>query len=94
MKFIVQWEGQPNTQQSAVERFMKTGGLPPDGVKLLGRWHAIGELRGVAIIEASDPAAMAGWTLQWGDLFSFDVAPAMSDEELGTALAAHGGAAR
>jgi Protein of unknown function (DUF3303) len=94
MKFIVQWEGQPAAQQAAIERFMKTGGLPPDGIKMLGRWHAIGELRGIAIIEASDPAAMAGWTLQWGDIFSFDVAPAMSDEELGATLAAHQGAAK
>jgi hypothetical protein len=37
---------------------------------------------------------MAGWTLQWGDIFSFDVAPAMSDEELGATLAAHQGAAK
>jgi hypothetical protein len=94
MKFIVQWEGQPATQQSAIERFMKTGGLPPDGIKLLGRWHAIGELRGVAIVEANDPAAMMDWTLQWSDLFSFDVTPVMSDEELGAALAAHRGASK
>jgi hypothetical protein len=89
MKFIVQWTGQPATQQPAIERFMKTGGRPPDNVTLLGRWHAIGELRGVAIVEATDASGLAAWILQWGDLFSFTSAPALSDEELGKALAAH-----
>jgi hypothetical protein len=69
-------------------------GLPPDNVKLLGRWHAIGEFRGVAIVEATDTGALAAWVLQWGDVFSFDVAPALSDEELGAALTAFQGASK
>lgn len=94
MKFIVQWIGNPAVQQSAIERFMKTGARPPDTVKLLGRWHAVGELRGVAIVEATDAAALAAWTLQWSDILSFTSSPALSDEELGAALAAHVGAKR
>lgn len=89
MKFIVQWDGQPSAQPAAVERFMKTGGLPPDNVKLLGRWHAIGELQGCAIVEADSTAPLAAWMLQWNDVFSFKVAPALTDEELGVALAGH-----
>ncbi|MBN3755895.1 DUF3303 domain-containing protein [Paraburkholderia sp. Tr-20389] len=90
MKFIVQWNGLPTAQQSAVERFMKTGGaLPPDGVRLLGRWHSIGELSGFAIIESDNTAPMAAWVLQWGDVFTFRVSPAMTDEELGAALGAY-----
>lgn len=68
---------------------MKTGGNPPDSVTQLGRWHAIGEFSGVAIVEATDTSGLAAWLLQWGDLFSFTVCPALSDEELGAALAAH-----
>jgi hypothetical protein len=90
MKFIVQWNGQPTAQQSAIERFMKTGGaLPPDGVKMLGRWHTIGELSGCAIIEADNTAPMAAWMLQWGDIFEFTISPAVTDEELGAALVAY-----
>lgn len=89
MKFIVQWNGLPTAQQSAVERFMKTGGaLPPDGITLLGRWHSIGELSGCAIIESSSTAPMAAWMLQWGDIFTFRISPAVTDEELGSALGA------
>ncbi|WP_244220101.1 DUF3303 domain-containing protein [Paraburkholderia terricola] len=94
MKFIVQWKGLPPTQELAIERFMKTGGRPPDNVELLGRWHAIGELSGVAIVEATDASGLAEWILQWGDLFSFTSAPAMSDEELGAVLAAHQAASK
>jgi Protein of unknown function (DUF3303) len=94
MKFIVQWNGQPSVQQPAIERFLKTGGRPPDNVTMLGRWHAIGELRGVAIVEATDTSALAAWVLQWGDLFNFTTVPALSDEELGAALTAHQAASK
>ncbi|ALE54006.1 uncharacterized protein DUF3303 [Paraburkholderia sp. GV068] len=89
MKFIVQWKGLPTAQQSAIERFMKTGGaLPPDGITMLGRWHAIGELSGCAIVEADSTAPLAAWVLQFGDIFTFTISPAVTDEELGKALAA------
>lgn len=88
MKFIVQWKGEPATQQAAIERFMKTGGQPPDNVTMLGRWHAAGEFRGVAIVEATDATAVAAMTVQWGDIFSFTTAAALTDEELGAVLAA------
>jgi len=88
MKFLVQWNGPPAAQQPAIERFMKTRGLPPDGIKLLGRWHTIGELSGCAIAESDDTAAMAAWMIEWGDVFSFKVTPAITDDELGAALTA------
>ena len=89
MKFIVQWNGLPTAQPSAVERFMKTGGaLPPDGITMLGRWHSIGELSGCAIVESDSTAPMAAWMLQWGDIFTFRISPAVTDEELGVALGA------
>ena len=89
MKFIIQWNGEPGAQRPAIERFMKTGGRPPANVNMLGRWHAIGEFSGVTIVETSDASALAAWMLQWGDIFSFTSAPALDDEELGAALAAH-----
>jgi hypothetical protein len=89
MKFIVQWNGLPAAQQSAIERFMKTGGaLPPDGVTMLGRWHVIGELSGCAIVESNNTAAMSAWVLEWGDVFTFRILPVITDQELGAALAA------
>jgi hypothetical protein len=88
MKFIVQWQGQPTAQQAAIERFMKTGGQAPQNVTLLGRWHAVGQLKGVAIVEANDTAALGELMLQWTDLLSMSATPAATDEELGAVLAA------
>ncbi|RKR37062.1 DUF3303 domain-containing protein [Paraburkholderia sp. BL17N1] len=89
MKFIVLWNGLPTAESSVIERFMKTGGQVPDGVKLLGRWHAIGGLRGVAIVEADDTRAIAALALGWGDLLTMDISPALTDEDLGAALGKH-----
>lgn len=89
MKFIIQWQGQPTAQQAAIERFMKTGGRPSQNVTLLGRWHAVGELKGFAIVEANDVAALGELMLQWNDLFSMSATPAATDDELGAALAAY-----
>jgi hypothetical protein len=89
MKFIVQWNGLPTAENSVVERFMKTGGQAPEGVKLLGRWHVIGGLHGFAIVEAEDTRGLSALALEWGDLLSMSIVPAMTDEELGAALGAH-----
>jgi hypothetical protein len=88
MKFIIQWQGQPAVQQAAIERFMKTGGQPPQNVTMLGRWHAVGELKGVAIVEAEDASALGAMLLEWSDLFTMSATPAATDEELGATLAA------
>ena len=89
MKFIVQWNGLPTAENAVIERFMKTGGRIPDGVTLLGRWHAIGGLHGVAIVESDDSLAIAAMALDWGDLLTVSVSPAMTDEDLGAALGKH-----
>ncbi|MBI2561882.1 MAG: DUF3303 family protein [candidate division NC10 bacterium] len=39
-------------RDAAIARFKKGGGMPPAGVKLLGRWHAADLSSGVAISEA------------------------------------------
>ncbi len=39
----------------AQERFKKTGGLPPHGVKMIARWHSTAGNRGVTIFETDTP---------------------------------------
>jgi hypothetical protein len=86
--YIVSWRGRPESRNAAADRFKKTGGAPPAGVKVIGRWHTVGPLSGVAIAEASDPIALEKWVLEWNDLFEMDVHAALTDEQLGQALAA------
>ena len=39
MKFMVTFTGEPAEFKAAVSRFLQTGAPPPEGVKMLGRWH-------------------------------------------------------
>ena len=56
MKFMVTWSIKPIHQQESTARFLETGGGPPAGVKMLGRWHASG--RGFLLAEKSDVKAL------------------------------------
>ena len=57
MKYIVSWTLPQGTFNAAVARFLETGGAPPQGVKLLGRWHGMSGA-GFAITESDDAKAM------------------------------------
>ena len=89
MKFLVQWSALPTVESAVIKRFMETGGQPPDGVELLGRWHAIGGIHGFAIVEANDTRGLSALALQWGDLLSMSIFPALTDEDLAAALGKH-----
>ena len=67
--------------------FLTTGGTPPAGVKMVGRWHDIGRISGTAVAETDDPTLMAKWALEWNDLFEVEVRPVMTDEQAGPLLA-------
>jgi hypothetical protein len=88
MLFIVRWEISHSVRKTAIERFMKTGGAPPEGVKMLGRWHTADGDYGFAIAESTDIQAVAKWSLAWNDLLKMDVRPALDDQGLGAALMA------
>ena len=88
MLFIVRWEIHHSVRKAAIERFMRTGGAPPEGVKMVGRWHtAVGD-SGIAIAESTDIQAVTKWALAWNDLLKMDVRPAIDDQGLGAALTA------
>lgn len=82
MIFHVTYEISPERRNEAQKRFKQTGAPPPDGVKMLGRWHCAQGLKGFLIAESTDAAAIARFVQDWSDLLSFEVTPVMSDEEL------------
>jgi hypothetical protein len=88
MLFISHYKIRPGCRDAAIERFAKTGGQPPQGIKLLGRWHAVASGSGFTISEATDASKMAGWALDWSDLMEFDVQPALDDQQLAAVLTA------
>ena len=86
MKYIVHWKTPQGTANAAIKRFLETGGAPPEGVKLLGRWHGMsGE--GFAIGESSDPKAMFQLYAQWIDVIDMTITPCVEDAEAGPVLA-------
>ena len=85
MKYIVYWTFQTGTFDAAVARFLKAGGLPPAGVKLIGRWHGMGG-RGFAIVETTNAKAIYAWIAEWSDLLPLGVTPCLEDAEAGEVL--------
>jgi hypothetical protein len=81
MKFVCTWKISPDSRDRAIQRFKETGGAPPAGVRMVGRWHDVGGKGGWVVAEADDPAKIASWCLNWTDLLSFEVAPVVDDQE-------------
>ena len=81
MKFVMYYTYVPENRNATQERFKKTGGQPPEGVKMIGRWHRVGGGEGVTIAEADDAQALGRWAQEWSDLLTFEIYPAMEDKE-------------
>ena len=73
-------------RNSTEERFKSTGAAPPEGVKLLGRWHDAGGMRGFMVSEAESAVDIAKWCREWTDVMEFEVTPVISDEELASTM--------
>jgi hypothetical protein len=82
MLFITTYAIRPEHRDAAQARFKAGGGLPPAGVKMLGRWHKVGGLGGFVLMEASDAVAAGKWTQEWSDLLTFEIVPVATDEEI------------
>jgi hypothetical protein len=89
MKYIVSWTLPQSTFNAAVTRFLETGGAPPKGVTLVGRWHGMSG-QGFAITESDDARAMFQYQAQWGDLLAMTVTPCLEDADAGAVLASLG----
>ncbi|MGA3102409.1 MAG: DUF3303 family protein [Terracidiphilus sp.] len=86
MKFIVSWSLPQATYQAATERFTKTGGMPPAGVKLIGRWHGMSG-KGFAVVETTDPKALYAWCAEWSEFLPIETTPCLEDADAGAVLA-------
>ena len=86
MLYVCHWRARPDTRDAIIQRFAKSGGQPPQGVKMLGRWHHVANGSGISVSEADDPSAIARWALEWNDLLDMEVYPALTDDQLGAVL--------
>lgn len=88
MLFIITYAFAPDVRNAAQERFKKTGGMPGEGVRMHGRWHAIGGGHGYLLAESSDGVAIGKWMQEWTDILEFEVIPVNDDEHVMKVLGA------
>ena len=84
MKFIVVYTIKPGHMAAAVARFLKTGGMPTKGVKMLNRWHGAGI--GFVHCETKDNKALFEWLAQWTDQIEFAIHPVVEDRNAAAAF--------
>ena len=88
MKFMLTFTIKPETKSrdEAIARFKQTGGQPPKGAELLGRWTAADFSGGFDLLESDDSKALVEFALMWSDLMELRIVPVLEDAELATVL--------
>ena len=84
MKFMLTFNFKPEIKgrDEAIARFKKSGGKPPAGTKLLGRWTAADFSGGFDLLESDDAKALTEFALQWSDVMQLQTVPVVEDGEL------------
>ena len=88
MKFMLVFTTTPDKakRNEAIARFLKTGGQPPKGARLLGRWTRLDFSQGYDLLESDDPRALTEFALAWNDLMKIEIVPVIEDQELSGVL--------
>ena len=88
MKFMLTFSWTPDAQkrEEGITRFQKTGGLPPKGATLVGRWTRVDLSGGFVLLESDDPKALTEFGLMWNDLMELAIVPVLEDEGLADVL--------
>jgi hypothetical protein len=86
MKFMLTFTIPPETRDEAMARFLATGGQPPPGVTLLGRWTQLDLGAGFALLESEDARALTAFAHGWSDLLDLTLAPVLEDQEVSEVL--------
>ena len=81
MKYMITFPMSMATFHERVARFLETGGSPPEGVTMHGRWHSLGGDIAFVLASTDDPKGIYKWLAGWGDLIEFDVTPVIEDDE-------------
>ncbi len=84
MKFMLTFNWAPDAQirAEAIDRFQKTGGQPPEGATLLGRWTRADLSGGFDLLETDDLKKLTEFAYMWSDLMELQVTPVLEDQDL------------
>jgi hypothetical protein len=88
MKFMLTFTTTPDKEKrnEAIARFLKTGGQPPKGAKLLGRWTRLDFSQGYDLLESDDPKVLIEFALAWNDVMQIEIVPVIEDQGLSEVL--------
>lgn len=88
MKFMLTFGWAPDAQirAQAIARFQKSGGLPPPGINLIGRWTNADLSGGFDVLETDDPQKLAAFAYMWSDLMNLKITPVLDDTQFNAAL--------
>jgi hypothetical protein len=86
MKFVLTFTLKQETRDTAISRFLETGGQPPAGATLLGRWTRQDLAGGFALLESNDSKALAEFARDWSDVCDLSIAPVVEDDVLADVL--------
>ena len=89
MLFKFAWTHTPEARDETVKKFMATGGMPPEGIEFISRYHNLDRTGGFVIIESTSAAALADYALDWNGLIKIEITPIMDDETISTVLPKH-----
>lgn len=84
MKFMLTFSWKPDTakRNEGIARFQTTGGLPPKGATLVGRWTRADLSGGFVVLESDDITALTEFGLMWNDLMELSIVPVVEDVPL------------
>ena len=89
MLFKLAWTHTPQARNETIKKFMETGGMPPEGVEFISRYHNVDGTGGFAIIESTNAAALADYALDWNGLIKIEISPIMDDDTITKVLPKH-----
>ena len=87
MKFMTTWVLREGHVQTAAQRFLAGDATPPEGIELLGRWHAADLSCGWSLAEASDAQPLLALAVKWAEELEMSIVPVVEDQAAGQELA-------
>ena len=89
MKYVITCSVPTANYAPTMKKFLATGGLPPAGVKMIGRYHALaGSSSGFIVAESANTKGIYTWLADWMETMSFEVTPVVEDADAVTVLEA------
>ena len=82
----MEWRMKHGCHEKSAYKFLGGKGKFP-GVKMLGRYHSPGSLKGWIILETDDAEAIYKHAAEWGEYLDWEATPVVTDEQAGPGIA-------